>query len=130
MKVKIIAVGKIKEKYLKDGIAEFKKRLSRFTKVDIIEVKDESVRGMIYHNLDQLRQTINQNGLQLQNLSVSLNGVKLRSLVEQTGRISGGRDNPWNVTNLLVADHQRRKTSRQWGLGFPKRCRLFSPQLS
>ena len=43
-----------------------------------IEVKDESVRGMIYHNLDQLRQTINQNGLQLQNLSVSLNGEEHR----------------------------------------------------
>ncbi len=41
MKVKIIAIGKIKEKYLKDGIAEYSKRLSRFTKFEILELPDE-----------------------------------------------------------------------------------------
>lgn len=38
MKVKIIAVGKLKEKYLKEGIAEYSKRLRN---IDIIEVSDE-----------------------------------------------------------------------------------------
>lgn len=37
----IIAVGKLKEKYLKEGIAEYVKRLSAYAKVDIIEVADE-----------------------------------------------------------------------------------------
>lgn len=41
MKVKLISVGKLKEKYLKDGIAEYTKRLSRFTKVELIELADE-----------------------------------------------------------------------------------------
>lgn len=41
MKIKIICVGKIKEKYLKDGIAEYQKRLSRFTQFEIIELVDE-----------------------------------------------------------------------------------------
>ena len=41
MKVKIIAVGKIKEKYLKDGIAEYGKRMSRFAKFEIVELADE-----------------------------------------------------------------------------------------
>lgn len=41
MKITIIAVGKLKERYLKDGIAEYIKRLSRFCDVDIIEVDDE-----------------------------------------------------------------------------------------
>lgn len=41
MKVKIISVGKLKEKYLKDGIAEYSKRLGRFTKLELIEVADE-----------------------------------------------------------------------------------------
>ena len=41
MKVKIIAVGKLKEKYLKDGIAEYRKRMSRFTKFEMIELPDE-----------------------------------------------------------------------------------------
>ena len=41
MKVKIIAVGKLKEKYLKDGIAEYGKRMSRFAKFEIVELSDE-----------------------------------------------------------------------------------------
>lgn len=41
MKITIIAVGKIREKYWKDAIAEYEKRLSRFCKLQIIEVTDE-----------------------------------------------------------------------------------------
>jgi 23S rRNA (pseudouridine1915-N3)-methyltransferase len=41
MKVTIIAVGKLKERYLKDGIAEYAKRLSRFCDLQLIEVEDE-----------------------------------------------------------------------------------------
>ncbi|AIG66203.1 23S rRNA (pseudouridine(1915)-N(3))-methyltransferase RlmH [Weissella tructae] len=41
MNVKIICVGKLKEKYLKDGIAEYAKRLQKFAKFEIIEVPDE-----------------------------------------------------------------------------------------
>ena len=38
--IKLICVGKIKEKYLQDAINEYKKRLSKYTKLDIIELKD------------------------------------------------------------------------------------------
>lgn len=41
MKITLITVGKIKEKYLKDAIAEYTKRLSKYCKLDIIEVSDE-----------------------------------------------------------------------------------------
>lgn len=41
MKIKIVTVGKLKEKYLKDGIAEYTKRLGRFTKLEMIELPDE-----------------------------------------------------------------------------------------
>lgn len=41
MKITLITVGKIKEKYLKDAIAEYTKRLSKYCKLDIIEVADE-----------------------------------------------------------------------------------------
>jgi 23S rRNA (pseudouridine1915-N3)-methyltransferase len=43
MKLTIIAVGKLKEKYLKDGIAEYSKRLTRFCDLEIIEIEDEQV---------------------------------------------------------------------------------------
>jgi len=41
MKIKIVTVGKLKEKYLKDGIEEYSKRISRFATVDMIELADE-----------------------------------------------------------------------------------------
>ena len=41
MNIKIVCVGKLKEKYFKDAIAEYKKRLSRFAKVSIVQVPDE-----------------------------------------------------------------------------------------
>ena len=41
MKITIITVGKIKEKYLKDAIAEYSKRLSKYCKLEIVEVADE-----------------------------------------------------------------------------------------
>ena len=41
MKISVITVGKIKEKYLRDAIAEYTKRLSRYCKLEIIEVAHE-----------------------------------------------------------------------------------------
>lgn len=41
MNIDIICVGKIKEAYFRDGIAEYQKRMSRYAKVKIIEVQDE-----------------------------------------------------------------------------------------
>ena len=39
--IKIICVGKIKEKYYTDAVNEYIKRLSKYTKINLIEVKDE-----------------------------------------------------------------------------------------
>ena len=41
MNIKIIGVGKLKEKYFRDGIAEYLKRMDKFAKVKIVEVADE-----------------------------------------------------------------------------------------
>lgn len=38
--IKIICVGKVKEKFYRDAILEYKKRLSKYVKLDIIEVPD------------------------------------------------------------------------------------------
>lgn len=41
MNITIITVGKIKEKYLRDAIEEYSKRLGRYCKLDIVELVDE-----------------------------------------------------------------------------------------
>ncbi|MDQ0230920.1 23S rRNA (pseudouridine(1915)-N(3))-methyltransferase RlmH [Metabacillus malikii] len=41
MNISIVTIGKLKEKYLKQGIDEYLKRLSTYAKIDIIELPDE-----------------------------------------------------------------------------------------
>ncbi|SFA72398.1 23S rRNA (pseudouridine1915-N3)-methyltransferase [Acetitomaculum ruminis DSM 5522] len=41
MKINIIAVGKLKEKYIKDAVKEYYKRINAYSKINIIEVEDE-----------------------------------------------------------------------------------------
>ena len=43
MKIKIYCIGKLKEKYFFDAQNEYLKRLSRFAKVEIIEINDLSI---------------------------------------------------------------------------------------
>ena len=44
MKISIVASGKIKEKYLRDGINEFVKRLKPFTQLEFIEINEEKMK--------------------------------------------------------------------------------------
>ncbi|MBR4575514.1 MAG: 23S rRNA (pseudouridine(1915)-N(3))-methyltransferase RlmH [Lachnospiraceae bacterium] len=56
MKIDILAVGKIKEPYLRDAIAEYSKRLSGYVRLNIIEVKDEKTsEGASSHENDLVR---------------------------------------------------------------------------
>lgn len=41
MQIRVIAVGKIKEKFLQEGVAEYEKRLRPYAKVQVVEVPDE-----------------------------------------------------------------------------------------
>ena len=52
MKMTIIAVGKIKEKYLKDAITEYSKRLGRYCRLEIIEVADEKTPDHASENME------------------------------------------------------------------------------
>jgi len=45
--IKIICVGKVKEKYLNDAISEYKKRLSKYTNLKIVEVDDYGIENSI-----------------------------------------------------------------------------------
>ena len=63
MKIKLVTVGKLKEKYLKDGISEYTKRLNRFTKFDIIELPDEKTPDKASHLESQ--QILNKEGTRI-----------------------------------------------------------------
>ena len=41
--IKIISIGKIKEKYLKDGIEDYLKRITKYHKINLIELPDSNM---------------------------------------------------------------------------------------
>ena len=54
MKITIIAVGKIKEKFYRDAVAEYEKRLGRYCKLEIIQVEDEKTPDRVGTSLTEL----------------------------------------------------------------------------
>ena len=50
MKITILCVGKVKEKFYRDAIDEFSKRLSRYCKLEIVEVTDEKTQEQASDN--------------------------------------------------------------------------------
>ncbi len=44
MRIRILAVGKIKERYIAEGIAEYSKRLQRYGRFEIAEIKEQPYR--------------------------------------------------------------------------------------
>ena len=65
MTVKLICVGRLKEKFYGDACAEFKKRISRFADVNIIEVSDERAPEQLSKaEMDQVKRAEGENLLQ------------------------------------------------------------------
>lgn len=60
--INIICIGKIKEKYLKDAIEEYSKRLSKYCLLKITELPDESIPSVLSNNLcDNIKQIESNN---------------------------------------------------------------------
>lgn len=58
MKITIIAVGKIKEKFYRDAVDEYLKRLSRYYKTEVVEVADEKTPDKLSEGLaEQIKRT-------------------------------------------------------------------------
>lgn len=53
MKLTILTVGKIKEKFYRDAISEYTKRLSKYCKLEILEVADEKTRDAASETVEE-----------------------------------------------------------------------------
>ena len=54
MKITILCVGKIKEKFYRDAVAEYEKRLSRYCRFEVTEVADEKTPDHASENMELL----------------------------------------------------------------------------
>lgn len=52
--IKILCVGKIKEKFLEELIADYQKRISKYMKIEIVELKDDSIHEREIANLSKI----------------------------------------------------------------------------
>ena len=78
--IKIISVGKIKEKYLKDAIIEYKKRLSKYIKIEIIEISDEDYNEQektLIKECEKIKRYINPKDYLI---TLDINGKQLNSI--------------------------------------------------
>jgi 23S rRNA (pseudouridine1915-N3)-methyltransferase len=86
LKITIIAVGKIKESYLKEGIKEYIKRLGRFCKIDIIEVPEQQApESLSPAQEEQVKETEGENILKKIKqgsavIAMDVNGISLDSV--------------------------------------------------
>lgn len=71
--IKILCVGKIKEKYLEDLIADYVKRISKYMKIEIVELKDDPIYEKEVNNLSK---SIN---LKDYNVALDLRGLAFSS---------------------------------------------------
>ena len=91
-KIKIIAIGKIKEKYLLTGVNEYLKRLKPFCKIEIVELKD---RGIIKEE-SAIKPHIDSNTYILEEKGKSFTSMKFAELFKEKNElitfIIGGSD--------------------------------------
>jgi 23S rRNA (pseudouridine1915-N3)-methyltransferase len=77
--IKIICIGKIKENYLKEAINEYKKRISKYTNIDIIELDDYNydLKKTLLTEYNSIIKVMNSSDY---NILLDINGVELDSL--------------------------------------------------
>ena len=74
MNIDVIGVGKLKEDYLKDAQKEYLKRLSRFCKIRIVEVEEDST---TLKEADRIRKAFSKNSY---TIALDIQGEKLNSV--------------------------------------------------
>ena len=95
--INIICIGKVKEKYLKDAINEYSKRLSKYCKLNILELPDEKIPDKLNDNLS--------NEIKNKECNSILNHIKKDSYIiclDLTGKELSSEEFSKNIENLSL----------------------------
>ena len=117
--IKIICVGKIKETFFKEAILEYKKRISKYTKIDIIEVSDESIGNVLEKEKDSILKYLNSKDYII---TLEING-KILSSEELSKKISNTLITNPNITFIIGGSYglsDKIKEMSDFSLSFSK----------
>ena len=119
--IKIITVGKIKEKYYTDAVNEYIKRLSKYTKIDLIEVKDEDydISKTLLTEKNSIMKYINDKDYII---TLEIEGEELDS-VSLSKKINDIQNNYSNITFIIGGSyglHEDIKKLSNYRLSFSK----------
>src|SRR5574344_295048 len=84
--IKIICVGKVKEQFFRDAINEYLKRLSKYTKLEIIELIDENNGNILKKESESILKNINDKDyvITLEIEGKEVNSLELSKKIEET----------------------------------------------
>lgn len=111
--IKVICVGKIKEQYLKDLINDYLKRINKYHKLDIIELKDSNI-------IDESKEILKYVKSKDYIIMMDINGNKLSS-VELSKKIDNLLMNYSNITFIIGGSygfHDDVKSVSNYSLSF------------
>lgn len=117
--IKIICVGKLKEKYLIDACNEYLKRISKYEKINVIEIDDNNTEKGLEIEKEKILKNINQKSfvIVLDILGKELNSIEFANLIDKT------YNNFSNITFIIGGSnglHNEVKKLSNYSLSFSK----------
>ena len=113
--IKVIAVGKIKENYLKEAINDYQKRINKYHKLEIIEIEDDN----IINEKDRVLKHINKKDFLI---ALDIQGTELTS-IELSKKLDNIFINNSNITFIIGGSngiHDSIKNIVNYKLSFSK----------
>lgn len=120
MNINIICVGKIKQKYLIDAIDDYKKRLTKYANINIIEIKEEKV---LIENDSNILLAKNEEGKRIlkvlsndYNIALAIEGEEL-STIQLYNKIQNIKNTGYSNINFIIgasyglSDEVKKKTN-------------------
>jgi len=117
--IKIICIGKIKEKFFKDAIEEYKKRISKYTKLEVIELDDISNDSTLKKERDLILNKLNEKDYII---TLEIEGNEIDS-IELSNKIDNILINYPNITFIIGGSnglHVDIKNKSNYKLSFSK----------
>lgn len=120
--IKIICVGKIKEPYLKEAISEYQKRLSKYTKLEIIEILDEGLVEIEKAKIKETKKILNHLNEKDYIITLEIEGKQLSS-IEFASKIDSIYNENSNITFIIGGSYgitDELKSKANYHLSFSK----------